>query len=1076
MKFIGDFHIHSHYSRATSKELKPEFLDYWANRKGIKVVGTGDFTHPGWLGELSEKLEPAEDGLFKLKREFVIPNQSNANDPVRFMLTTEISNIYKKGGKVRKVHNVIFAPDFEVAEKIQNKLSGMGFNITSDGRPILGLDSKKLLEISLDISDKIFFVPAHIWTPWFSVLGSKSGFDSVEECFEDLSDQIFAVETGLSTDPPMNWMVSSLDKYTLIANSDAHSPEKLGRNANIFKTEISYPDIIEAMKTGDPEKFLGTIDFFPEEGKYHYDGHRKCGIRWNPLETLEHNEICPVCKKPVTIGVLNRVAQLADRDDLNTRPNRHDFISLVPLKEILAELEGVGPDSQKAERRYDSVIKQAGNEFNLLLHWDLKGVEKVGGEILGEAIKRMRNREIFIREGYDGEFGVIRVFREGETFHSKKQHALFNEPGENYIEPNHPRPLISFDIEKFRKLKRETTVAAPEPIIKFASDLFTPVGDHLFRELNPDQKKAAEHQTGPALILAGPGTGKTKVLTTRIANLVMNKGIDPKKILAVTFTNKAAGEMKQRLEKVLKNRPLSSGLTIQTFHAFGLSVLKDFINRTGRQNNFNILDDENRVGIIKEIAGNSDESSAILERITTFKQQLIRPDNAGNDPQAKLYQRYEKKLTEINSFDVDDLVTCVVYLFQDYQEILQHFHDRFHWILIDEYQDVNLAQYKLVDLLCPGDNPNLFAIGDPNQAIYGFRGADVQFIQRFREDYPLAQIYNLNTSYRCSDTILKASEMVLASHSSILQGLHQGVKIQLVEQATEKSEAEYMARTIEQKIGGLGFFSIDSNVAAGNKEQHIESLSDFAILCRISRIMPPIEKALKDHNIPYQKVGNDSLLKSETVRNLVDLLKLSEDKQNGYLLESLNKRKFLKKDELKDLISELETKRFDKKVEFLIKLFSDKNPQLSLLLDMLVELIPEVENVSQLTRKLAYHTSVDGWNPGIEAVNLMTLHASKGLEFGCVFIPGCEEGIMPFSIYEKLKANTGEERRLLYVGMTRAKNYLCLSHARKRFLLGKEYQLSRSTFLGEIEEQLFEHQKYEFMKEGSGQKSQLELF
>ena len=341
MKFIGDFHIHSHYSIATSKELRPDFLDYWARLKGIKVVGTGDFAHPGWIQELKEHFEPAEEGLFKVKQEYKKKIYFPVEDDVRFILTTEISNIYKKNGKVRKVHNVVFAPSFEVAETIQNKLINLGFNITSDGRPILGLDSRDLLELCLDSSEDIFFVPAHIWTPWFSVLGSKSGFDSVEECFEDLSPNIHAIETGLSTDPPMNWMCSFLDKYTLISNSDAHSPEKLGRNANIFNTELSYKGIIYAMKTGNPENFLGTIDFFPQEGKYHYDGHRKCGIRWSPIDTLQHDEICPVCGKKITVGVMNRIAQLADRDNVLERVNRHLFYSLIPLKEILSEFENV---------------------------------------------------------------------------------------------------------------------------------------------------------------------------------------------------------------------------------------------------------------------------------------------------------------------------------------------------------------------------------------------------------------------------------------------------------------------------------------------------------------------------------------------------------------------------------------------------------------------------------------------------------------------------------------------------------------------------------------------------------------
>ena len=283
MKFIADFHIHSHYSRATSKELVPEYLEYWAKLKGITIVGTGDFTHPGWVKELKEKLIPAEPGLFKLKQEYKSEDLETpflSDKEVRFLLTAEISNIYKKNDRVRKVHNVIFAPDFDTIEKIQQKLIAINANITSDGRPILGLDSRDLLEMVLDANENCFFVPAHIWTPWFSVLGSKSGFDSIAECFADLAGHIYAVETGLSTDPPMNWMCSFLDNYTLTANSDAHSPERLGRNSNRFDTELSYDALIGAMKTGDPHHFSGSIDLFPQEGKYHYDGHRKCDVCW----------------------------------------------------------------------------------------------------------------------------------------------------------------------------------------------------------------------------------------------------------------------------------------------------------------------------------------------------------------------------------------------------------------------------------------------------------------------------------------------------------------------------------------------------------------------------------------------------------------------------------------------------------------------------------------------------------------------------------------------------------------------------------------------------------------------------
>ena len=295
MKFIADLHTHSHYSRATSKSLDPEHLALWAQKKGIRVVGTGDFTHPGWVSELQDKMVEAEDGLYRLRPDFQknVESQlpSSCNGSTRFLLSGEISCIYKKGGKTRKVHHLVLMPDMASVLKLNEQLDRIG-NITSDGRPILGLDSRDLLEITLEASDRAFFIPAHVWTPWFSVFGSKSGFDSLEECFEDLTSHIYALETGLSSDPPMNRLLSALDDYLLVSNSDAHSPGKLGREANIFDTDPDYNHMIRAMT--DREGFLGTIEFYPEEGKYHLDGHRKCQVRFQPEETIKHDGICPV--------------------------------------------------------------------------------------------------------------------------------------------------------------------------------------------------------------------------------------------------------------------------------------------------------------------------------------------------------------------------------------------------------------------------------------------------------------------------------------------------------------------------------------------------------------------------------------------------------------------------------------------------------------------------------------------------------------------------------------------------------------------------------------------------------------
>lgn len=442
MNFIGDFHIHSNYSLATSIELAPEYLDYYARLKGIRVVGTGDFTHPEWLAEVSEKLEPAEEGLFRLKKEYSIPLDIPGTEDVRFILTTEISSIYKQGGKVRKIHNIIFAPGFDAARSLQDKMVKKGFNITSDGRPIIGMDARNLLDMALSCSDRVFFVPAHIWTPWFSLLGEKSGFDSVEECFGDLAGNIYAVETGLSTDPPMNRICSILDRYTLIANSDAHSPEKLGRNANLFNTGLSYNEIIHAMMTGDPEKFKGTIDFFPQEGKYHYDGHRKCNVCWDPLETIKNMAICPVCRKPVVTGVLNRVAQLADRN-ISGFEKMLPFISLIPLKELLSNLENTAPGSKKVDRIYRQLLHSLGPELRILTDIPFPEIEKVAGENLARAIQRMRNRQVTVSCGYDGEYGRVDVSSDPE-----------NSPD--------PLPLLGFDVEAFKQLAGKTGKIKPE--------------------------------------------------------------------------------------------------------------------------------------------------------------------------------------------------------------------------------------------------------------------------------------------------------------------------------------------------------------------------------------------------------------------------------------------------------------------------------------------------------------------------------------------------------------------------------------------------------------------------------------
>ena len=393
-----------------------ETLDIWAKKKGIQVMGTGDFTHPQWFSEIKTKLEPAELGLFRLKSEL--------DSPTRFMLTVEISSIYSKNGKTRRVHNLIFSPSIETAEKINTTLSLIG-NIKSDGRPILGLDSKKLLQIVLGIDPRCAFIPAHAWTPWFSVFGSMSGFDSLEECFEDLSGNIFAIETGLSSDPAMNWRLSMLDKISLISNSDSHSPQKIGREANVFDCELSYDGLIDAIKSRDPKKFLFTVEFFPEEGKYHYDGHRLCNVSMSPQETKSNKGICPKCRKPMTIGVMNRVDKLADRKVGEGKEGRIPFLSLIPLNEIIADIFGMGVSSLKVRKEYEQLVEAVGNEFKVLMDADYGELKKNTSEKIASGIISVRAGRVELIPGYDGEYGKIKVLKNEKEKATSLQSRLF---------------------------------------------------------------------------------------------------------------------------------------------------------------------------------------------------------------------------------------------------------------------------------------------------------------------------------------------------------------------------------------------------------------------------------------------------------------------------------------------------------------------------------------------------------------------------------------------------------------------------------------------------------------------------
>ena len=587
MSFIADLHIHSRFSRATSKQLTPAHLAAWARCKGIDLLGTGDFTHPQWREELRTPLvEDADSGLYRLRQgmaetpDFLEGDGGLLHDAEpRFILQTEISSIYKRHGKVRKVHNLVFVPTLEDADKLSRRLEGIG-NLASDGRPILGLDSRDLLEICLETCPGSVLVPAHVWTPWFALFGSKSGFDRLEDCFGDLSSHIFALETGLSSDPAMNRLVSSLDGYALISNSDAHSGANLGREANLFAGDPSYDGLFAALRRaarreaqdGQDCRFLGTLEFYPEEGKYHLDGHRACQVVMTPREALACNNICPVCGKPLTIGVLHRVWELADREEPARLAHEPDVHPLIPLPELVGEVLGAGAGSRKVQQRYAQLLRTLGSDMDILCHLPLSDIAACWGP-LAEAVGRMRRGEVHREGGYDGEYGVVRVFSPEEAAELHGRRARRATTGRKTAPASASAlPLL----EGGSRTEPQASTAPGDDIRRFRQDLdaqaASPADETRTPDFSDEQLVALTAGPEPVLVLAGPGAGKTRVLVGRLRHL-LRQGIAPQDVLAITFTRRAASEMRERLAAD-ETGPETSLPACDTLHALAWAHLQ----------------------------------------------------------------------------------------------------------------------------------------------------------------------------------------------------------------------------------------------------------------------------------------------------------------------------------------------------------------------------------------------------------------------------------------------------------------------------------------------------------------------
>jgi uncharacterized protein (TIGR00375 family) len=1032
MRFHADLHVHSKYSRATSRDLDLEHLAAWASRKGIGVVATGDFTHPAWCAELKQKLVPAEPGLYRLRddieRAVLATLPPSCRTPVRFLLEVEISTIYKKGERTRKVHHLIYAPDFDTVDRMSARLARIG-NIASDGRPILGLDSRHLLEIALESGPHAYLVPAHIWTPWFAALGSQSGFDSINDCYGDLADRIFAVETGLSSDPPMNWRVSFLDRYRLTSNSDAHSPGKLGREATTFDCELDYFAIEHALRTG--HGYVGTVEFFPDEGKYHLDGHRKCEVRLTPKETLANHGRCPVCGEPVTIGVEHRVETLADRSEEEAPPpaTAGTVSNLVPLPEILCELTASGAASRAVTASYDQAIAKLGSELSILDSLPVEDIARVSSSLLAEAITRLRAGRVIRDPGYDGEYGIIRLFEESELKRLTAGGLLFDTPLAKRSAPRTPKPSVAAE----PAADAERAVTPTRPRLRLVANRTGDPPAGILAELDDDQRAAAETLEGPLLIVAGPGSGKTRTLTYRLAHLVAERGASAENCLAITFTRRAAAEMREQLAHLL---PVDAPqVPVHTFHSLGLAILREHGSAVGLARGFRVASEAERLALLAEtLALTEPKAERLLRAISKEK----RTQSWAGAEVGEAMAAYGRALALRNWIDFDDLVALSVRALTADPVIAERCRRRFRWSSVDEFQDVDEQQYRLLTLLAPPDG-NLCVIGDPDQAIYGFRGADASCFDRFRQDYPAARTVRLARNYRSTGTIVTASAQVMAARGSepiaeMVRDMHERIGVHAA--PTERAEAEFVVKTIEQMIGGHSFFSIDSG-RASRAPQTSWSFADFAVLYRTDAQSAALCEALERSGMPYQKSSHAPLADEPAVRAL--LQELGESVEATALPDALRAA-----------------------AQRLAERGSIDAASLAAALQRLMALAEHCENDrARFLDAAALTTDAEFRDPRADRVSLLTLHAAKGLEFAVVFIAGLEDGLLPLHWSERDESATAEERRLFYVGMTRAKERLILSHARQRLWRGRVQALAPSPFLRDIENELMKQQPSE---------------
>jgi uncharacterized protein (TIGR00375 family) len=1109
MQFIADLHIHSKYSRACSRDCDLEHLAWWAARKGIAVVGTGDICHPAWAEQIRTALVPAEPGLFRLRpeleRDVLRRLPASCRTPVRFLLSVEISTIYKRADATRKVHHLLYVPDLPAMDELTRQLARVG-NLGSDGRPILGLDSRDLLEITLASGEGSYLVPAHVWTPWFAALGSKSGFDSIADCYADLAEHIFAVETGLSSDPAMNWRVSGLDRYRLVSNSDAHSPPALGREATVFDTELDYWSILAALRTGDG--FGGTLEFFPEEGKYHLDGHRRCDVRLEPAETRERGERCPVCAGPLTVGVQHRVEALADHPDGRRPAGAADFRCLVQLPQIVGEIQGVGAKSKRVEAEVAGLVAELGPELEILQRVPLDDVARHGSTLLAEALRRLRRGEVLREAGYDGEYGVIRLFEPKELADSTQTAGLFElpTPAPPAPRPTRPRPApapvrsalpSSVSAGGRSALPSPVSGAAPgsgsgggraggtgERVAALVpAPLVSPEEDGaelgLLGGLDPDQRAAAGVTSGPLLVVAGPGTGKTRTLTHRIAHLVSTGRATAEECLSITFTRRAAEEMRERLARLL---PADAGrIPVTTFHAIGLRILREQAEHAGLAPGFRIAAETERLTLLRAALG--DRAGRDPRRLLAEVSRLTRAGGPGAQSEvdgelAGGLARYRAGKRAANLVDLDDLLGLPVALLRANPDLTAGYRARWRWLSVDEYQDVDETQYRLLRLLCPADG-NLCAIGDPDQAIYGFRGADVGFFLRFQTDFPAARVVTLTRNYRSSPAILRAALDAIAPGTLVpgrtltpaAAAPEAPATVVLHTAADERAEAGFVVAGIERLLGGSSFLAFDQGRARSGDLAH--SFAEIAVLYRTDAQARALVDALEAAGVPYQKRSHHRLTDQPGVAEVLAILRADPDPAGTRPVpRSVLARLRAAGQAAIDAAGGLAALATTGEATGWAADAADPATagagadgvtvgQVRTALELLTPLAERAgADLGRFLGELALGAEVDVWDPRADRISLLTLHAAKGLEFPVVFLVGCEDGLLPLrwagSGGEDGTDDLAEERRLFFVGMTRARSHLLLSLAQRRVWRGEPRDTVPSRFLADIDGSLLE--------------------